>query len=56
MNRRAAGVVFIGLATVVYIFRPTGLLFDSEALAVIIFLGLLGVFYLYLAETGKPRP
>ena len=55
MNRRAAGVAFIALAAVLYGFAPAAFRYgDGEA--PMLLLVMLGVGYLYMAETGKPTP
>ena len=56
MNRRAAGVVFMSLAIVIYVIGTTPTIYyHNEANAAVLFLGVLGGFYLYLAETEKPK-
>ena len=55
MNRRAAGVVFIALGTTIYAFAPSGVRYGEGEVAMLSLL-ILGVIYLYLAETEKVKP
>ncbi len=57
MNRRATGVAFIALATLMYMFGKTSDVFYGDSGSPIMLgLVMLGGFYLYYAEMEKPRP
>ncbi len=53
MNRRAAGVIFIAVGMTLYVFAPVRY---GGGEVVMLSLLILGIVYLYYAETEKPKP